>query len=222
MKIHYHIAVVVVILLLPENLSAQKSVYTFPFENAFKLPSMQKLINSDEIANTYRTRGNIYTTEITGMGDDLVEQRSMSFVSDVRVIDAVRFLEFYMEEQLVAPGDESSGIVELSIIYYHEHNRFNIGSLLGILTFGIGTLMGIPYSTVVIDVETEAMIYDQNEYLNASYRGVGRGKKLQSIYSMSTRKAHQRALKHAIENMNTNIVSDPALVSALPIASKNP
>ncbi len=222
MKIHYHIAVVVVILLFPEVLSAQKSVYTFPFENTYKLPSMQKLINADEIASTYQTLGNIYTTEITGFGDEMVEQTSMSFISDARVIDAVRFLEFYMEDQLVAPGNESSGIVELSIIYYHEHNRVNIGSVIGILTFGLGTLLGIPYSTVVIDVETEAMIYDQSDYLKATHRGVGRGKKLQTIYSMSTRKAHQRALKHAIENMNTSIISDPALVNTQPIASKNP
>ena len=45
----------------------------------------------------------------------------MSFISDAKVVDAVRFLEFYMEEQLVTPGDESSGTVEMSIIYYHEH-----------------------------------------------------------------------------------------------------
>ena len=208
MKIRYPIAALLSVLIALPDLSAQKSVYTFPFENSYKLPSMQKMINSDELANTYQTRGNIYTTEITGMGDDLVEQTSMSFVSDVRVMDAVRFLEFYMEEQLVAPGDESAGIVELSIIYFHEHNRFNIRSVIGILTFGLGTLMGIPYSTVVIDVETEAMLYDQDDYLMAGYRGVGRGKKLQSIYSMSSRKAHQRAIKHSLEALNTNIMED--------------
>jgi len=208
MKIRYPIAVLLLVLIALTDLSAQKSVYTFPFENSYKLPSMQKMINSNEIANTYQTLGNIYTTEISGMGDDLVEQRSMSFISDARVIDAVRFLEFYMEDQLVAPGDESAGIVELSIIYYHEHHRVNIGSVIGILTFGLGTLMGIPYSTVVIDVETEAMLYDQGDYLVAGYRGVGRGKRLQTIYSMSTRKAHQRAIKHSLEALNTNIMED--------------
>jgi len=204
---------VVIMFFFPVLLSAQKSVFTFPFENSYRLPSMKTEINADEISSTYQTMGNIFTTEITGFGDDKMEQTSMSYISDVKVVDAVRFLEFYMDEQLVAPGDESHGLVNMSIIYYHEHSRMNVGSVLGILTIGLGTLLGIPFSTAIVDVETEASIYDnQNSHL-VTHRGVGRGKKLQSLYSYSTRKAHQRALRNSLDDLNTNIMADPVITS---------
>jgi hypothetical protein len=202
--------------------SAQKSVYTFPFENTYRLPSMQALINTNEISTTYQTVGNIYSTEIIGMGDETVEQTSTSFISDVQVLDAVRFLEFYLEDQLIAPGDGSGGLVELSIIYHHEHTRINVGSVIGILTFGIATLLGVPYGTTIIDLETEAIFYDREDYQRATHRGVGRGKKLQSLYSMSTRRAHQRALKNSLENLNTSIMNDPNLGKAEAIAKITP
>jgi len=191
--------------------NGQKSVYTFPFENSYRLSSMQAYINTEEISATYQTMGNIYTTEILGMGNDTMEQISTTFISDVKALDAVRFLEFYLEDQLIAAGDGSSGLIELSIIYHHEHGRFNAGSLIGILTFGLGTLFGIPYATTIVDIETEATFFDAGDYLIATHRGVGRGKKLQSLYSMSTRKAHQRALKNSLEDLNSRIMNDPIL-----------
>ena len=48
-------------------LFAQKSVYTFPFENDYKLPPLETYINADEISATYQTMGNLYTTEITNV-----------------------------------------------------------------------------------------------------------------------------------------------------------
>jgi hypothetical protein len=203
----------VLLLLFSLNLLAQKSVYTFPFENSFRLPPMQSSINTEEISNTYQTMGNIYTTEITGIGEDKLEQTSMSFISDAKVVDAVRFLEFYMNDHLVTRGEMKSGSVEMSIIYYHEHGRFNAGSMVGILTLGIGTLLGVPFATMVVDVEVEAEFYNQLQFHIATHRGVGRAKKMLSLYSMSTRKAHQRALRRAIENMNTGIISDPDLIA---------
>jgi len=86
-----------------------------------------------------------------------------------------------MEEELIAPGDQSAGSVEMSIIYYHEHARINAGSIVAILTFGFGALLGIPYATTVINVETEAKFFDQQQDVLATHRGVGRGKKLQSL-----------------------------------------
>ena len=212
MKSIYHLFTGFVLITSPTILTGQKSVYTFPFENSYRLPSMHTQINANEISATYQTMGNIYTTEITGFGEDKMQQTSMSFISDAKVVDAVRFLEFYMEEQLVAPGDESSGTVEMSIIYYHEHNRFNAGSVVAVLTFGLGTLFGVPYATAVVDVEVEASIFDEQDQLMTAHRGVGRGKKLQSLYSMSTRKAHQRALKKALTNLNTHIMESPDLI----------
>jgi hypothetical protein len=193
------------------SVTAQHSVYAFPFENAYRLNSMRAYINMEEISASYQTLGNIYSTEITGMGDETMEQVSTTFISDVKALDAVRFLEYYLEDQLLAPGDGSAGLVELSIIYQHEHSRFNAGSLIGILTFGIGTLLGIPYATTIIDVEAEATFFNSGEILIATHRGVGRAKKLQTLYNMSTRKVHQRALKQSIEHLNNQIMSDPQL-----------
>ena len=204
------------LLVLCGSASAQKSVYTFPFENRYRLASMQAYIDTEEISATYQTMGNIYSTEITEMGEETLEQVSTTFISDVKALDAVRFLEYYLEDQLIAPGDGTAGLVELGIIYHHEHSRFNLGSLIGILSFGLGSLLGIPYATAIVDVETEASFYDSGDYLIATHRGVGRAKKLQSLYSMSTRKAHQKALKYSIADLNTKVMNDSLLLKVLP------
>ncbi len=192
-------------------LFAQKSVYTFPFENSYKLPSMETYINVEEISSTYQTFGNIYTTEISGMGDEPVEQTSSTYISDVKASDAFRFLKFYMEEQLVSPGKETRGSVEMSVIYYHEKYRVNVGTALNILTLGMGTLFGIPFATSLTDVEVEASFFNDNNQFITAHRGVGRGKKWVGLYSMDTRIPHQRALKEALEELNTKIMSDPKL-----------
>jgi hypothetical protein len=66
---------------------------------------------------------------------------------------------------------------------------------------------------MVVDVEVEAEFYNQFQFHITTHRGVGRAKKMLSLYSMSTRKAHQRALRKAIENMNAGIISDPDLIA---------
>jgi hypothetical protein len=213
MKTLYHITSMLVLFLSAFTLSAQQSVYTFPFENPYRLPAMKTHINTEDISNTYLTMGNIYTTEITGIGAEKMEQTSMTYISDAKVVDAVRFLEFYMDEQLLAPGHKKSGSVEMSIIYYHEHSRFNAGSVVGILTLGIGTLLGVPFATAVIDVEVEASFFNELQFHITTHRGVGRAKKMLSLYSMSTRKAHQRALRKSLEDLNTGIMSDPDLTA---------
>jgi len=203
----------VICILMFSPLMGQKSIYSFPFENDFRLPSMDTRIDQDEISATYQTMGNLYTTQITGIGEDKMEQTSVSFIPDTRVVDAVRLLQFYMEEQLIAPGDETSGMVEMSIIYFHERNRFSIGSALGVLTIGIGTLCGIPFSTTVTDVEIKATFYDADNQLVSVHRGVGRGRKPMSIFSVSTRKAHQKALRKALQELNAGIMGDSILMA---------
>jgi len=218
MKTIYHTLSVTTLLFAGFLLHGQKSVYTLPFENEYRLPAMQTRINSEEIANTYQTMGNIYTTEITGLGEEKMEQTSMTFISDTKVVDAIRFLEFYLEDQLITPGEETHGAVEMSIIYYHERGRFNPGAILSILTIGLGTLCGIPFSTTVVDVEIESNLYDESEHIFATYRGVGRGKKAQTIYNITTRKAHQKALRNALVDLNTKIMEDQnnQILSVLP------
>ena len=192
-------------------LLAQKSVYTFPFENSYKLPPMETYINVEEISTSYQTYGNFYITEISGLVDETVEQTSSTYISDVKANDAYRLLKFYMEEQLVSPGIETQGAVEMSVIYYNEKTRANLGTALNILTLGIGTFFGIPFATSIIDVEVEANFFDKDRQFISSHRGVGSEKKLIGLYSMNIRLTHQKALKEALTELNTNILADPLL-----------
>lgn len=212
MKKTYYIPAILFFLICTTTLLfAQKSVYTFPFENSYRLSPMETFVNMNEISASYQTMGNLYTTEIMGLDDESVEQISSMYISDIKVTDAFRFLKFYMEEQLVAPGEDTQGSVEMSIIYYHEKNRANIGTALNILTLGIGTLLGIPFATSITDVEVEATFFNDANSVIVIHRGIGRGKKLIGLYSLSTRLPHQRAVKNALEDLNTKIMADPKL-----------
>ncbi|RLD57646.1 MAG: hypothetical protein DRI97_04890 [Bacteroidetes bacterium] len=212
MKKTYYIPAILFFLICTTTLLfAQKSVYTFPFENSYRLSPMETFVNMNEISASYQTMGNLYTTEIMGLDDESVEQISSMYISDVKVTDAFRFLKFYMEEQLVAPGEDTQGSVEMSIIYYHEKNRANIGTALNILTLGIGTLLGIPFATSITDVEVEATFFNDANSVIVIHRGIGRGKKLIGLYSLSTRLPHQRAVKNALDDLNTKIMADPKL-----------
>jgi hypothetical protein len=208
----YHIPATLFFLICTSTLIlAQKSVYSFPFENDDKLPPMETFINTDEISATYQTVGNLYTTEITGMGDESVEQTSSTYISDVKATDAFRFLKYYMEEQLLEPGPGSSGSVEMSIIYFNEKTRGNVGTALNILTLGLGTFLGIPFATTIISVELEASFYDDSNLLLVTHRGVGQAKKLIGLYSMDIRQVHQKALKKALAEVNSRIMADSQL-----------
>ena len=214
MKKTYHIPAILFFLICTTTLvMAQRSVYTFPFENREKLSPMAVRINTEEIAATYQTRGNLYTSTITGPGEETLEQTSTSTSSDVKAVDAIRFLEYYVKEQLVTPGDQLSGTVEMSIIYYQSRSRANLGSALNILTFGIGTLLGIPLSTEITDIEVKATFYDELNQILAIHRGVGHSKMLQTLYNQdgSQRKQNQKALRRALADLNEQIMGDPQL-----------
>lgn len=213
----YHIPALAFFLLCTSvAVLAQKSVFSFPFENSYKLPPMETYVNTHEISNAYHTYGNIYTTEITGVGDETIEQNSSTYISDVKASDAFRFLKFYMEDQLVSPGIETQGSVEMSVIYYHEKYRANLGTAVNVVTLGMGILFGIPFATSITDVEIEASFYDINNIYITSHRGLGRGKKWIGLYSIDTRLPHQRALKEALETLNMSVMSDERLKKLSP------
>lgn len=222
----YHIPATLFFLLCTGTLLfAQKSIYTFPFENSYRLPPMETYINMEEIAGTYQTLGNLYTTEITGLGDETMEQTSTTMVSDVKAMDAVRFLEFYLQEQLVLPGEQGHGAVELSIIYYNTRSRANLGTAIDILTLGIGAFLGIPFATGITDVELEATFFDSQMQIMAAHRGVGRAKVMETLYNMnySKRNQHQKALKKALTDLNTRIMADARLQKVtLPVPVPEP
>jgi len=215
----YHIPAILFFLLTTSTLLiAQKSVYSFPFENSYKLPPMETFIKADEISTSYQTIGNLYTTEIIGLGEETMEQTSSTYISDVKAIDAFRFLKFYMEDQLIASGDKTSGAMEMSIIYYNVKHRVNLGTALNVLTLGIGGLLGIPYSTAITDVEVEATFFDESNQFLCVHRGVGRGKMLESLYNLTSsgRIPHQKAMKRALADLNEKIMNDPALLKITP------
>ena len=179
---------------------------------------METFIKANEISATYQTIGNLYTTEITGLGEETMEQTSSTYVSDVKAMDAFRFLQFYMEDQLISPGDQTKGAVEMSVIYYNLKHRVNLGTVLNVLTLGIGGLLGIPYSTAITDVEVEATFFDENNQLLTVHRGVGRGKMLESLYnvSSSSRTPHQKAMRRALSDLNEEIMMDFTLLKNRP------
>jgi len=212
----YHIPATLFFLICTTTLVlAQESVYTFPFENSYRLAPMESYVNLDEISASYQTMGNLYTSEITGLGDETMEQTSSTYISDVKAMDAIRFLEFYIHDQLITPGDKTSGAVEMSIIYFNSKSRGNLGTAFVILTLGIGALLGIPFSTGITDVEVEATFFDDGSQILSTHRGQGRAKVLETIYNLNNdkRSQHQKALKRAIDDMNTNIMADPRLKS---------
>jgi len=213
MKNIYKHSAILILLTFSLTLSAQKSVYSFPFENNYRLRPMSVIINQDEIASTYQTLGNLYTTEISGMGEQALEQTSTTMISDVTAVDAVRFLDFYTKDQLVAPGDEAGRTVEMSVIYYNSRSRANLGTLFTVLTLGLGALLGIPHSTGITDVEVQAIFYDDNNQILTTQRGLGRSKVLETLYNMnySRRTQHQKAMRKALDDLNGKIFSDPAL-----------
>ncbi len=199
------------------HLSGQRSIYDLPFENSHRLPPMEAAVSIEEISASYQTVGNIYTTEIISFDDQTMEQTSSSYISNPLVVDAVRLMEFYMKEQLVTPGEPTAGSSEMSVIYYDESNRMNPGSAFAVLTFGLAALLGVPTHTSIADVEIEIRLFDQEEQLFSSQRGVGRGKKLVTLYSSGNagRKAHQEAMKKALEEVNRKILSDPQVTSLM-------
>ena len=214
MKNTYHIPAILFFLITTTTLvMAQRSVYTFPFENREKLAPMTVRINTEEIAGTYQTRGDLYTSTITGVGEEPLEQTSTTMSTDVTAMDAVRFLEYYVKEQLLAPGDQPSGTVEMSIIYYQSRDRANLGTVLNVLTLGLGTFLGIPLVTGITDVEVEATFYDDLNQILAIHRGVGRSKMLETLYNsnFSERTLNQKALRSALADLNMKIMGDPLL-----------
>lgn len=222
----YHIPAIAFLLISTTfTLLAQKSVYTLDFVNSYKLPPMETFINAKEIASTYQTIGNLYTTEITGLGEDTMEQTSSTFISDVNAIDAVRFLTFYMEEQLITPGTHTAGSVEMSVIYFNKRSRVNLGTPICVLTLGIGAFLGIPFSTAITDVEIEASFFDDSNQFIVSHRGVGQGKRLESLYNIAaaSRLPHQKAVRRALEDLNTHIMADSRLKQmTLPVVVPEP
>lgn len=216
MKKTYHIPATLFFLICTTTLVfAQKSIYSFPFDNNYKLPPLETFINADEISASYQTIGNLYTTEIIGLGDEAMEQTSSTYISDVKAMDAIRFLQFYMEDQLMTAGSETHGSVEMSVIYFNSKSRANLGTALTVLTLGIGAFFGIPFATGITDVEVEANFFDESNQLLVSHRGLGQAKVLETLYNLNNdkRAQHQKALKRALSDLNTKIMADPSLVN---------
>ncbi|MBN1131464.1 MAG: hypothetical protein JXR52_00375 [Bacteroidales bacterium] len=214
--INYTITVFLAMILLNPSLMAQKSVYALPFENEQRLPAMNVHINLEEIASSYQTTGQVFTSEFTGPGDESMEQVSTSYINDEKVVDAIRFIENYLDNQLLASGSEKHGTVEMSVTYFNMRNGFGIGGVLGVATFGLGTLLGIPYGRTITDVELEALFFDAQDQFISKYHGVGHVSRPLTLYnSSSTRLAHQKALKEALEEMNNQITGDSLLTARL-------
>ena len=104
----------------------------------------------------------------------------------------------------------------MNIIYFHQKSRMCAGSILGVVTFGLGTLMGLPYARIISDVEIEATFYNTGDQLLGVYRGVGRGNTAESVFRTGTaRITHQKAMRNALEDLNAKIMGDSILLATL-------
>jgi len=196
---------------------AQKSVYSFPFENQSKLPAMEVFINRDALADTYQTYGAVLTSQYTGPDEETSEEVSTAYVNNEKIVDAMRFLEHYAFDQLLTYNTEKKGTVELKVTYYNLDTRLCAGSILSFATLGFAMFFGSATNRNFINLEVEAVFYDKNGNYLTRYTGIGHGSASESLYRHRTRKAHQKALVAALSDLNRNIMGDSNLMVKLGI-----
>ncbi|PID92508.1 MAG: hypothetical protein CSA96_02975 [Bacteroidetes bacterium] len=201
-------------LLWAPQLRAQKSIYDFGFENQFKLPPMKFYILKDVVSESYQTQSESLHTEITAEGEPPITQSSSAYISNPLAIDAVRMLEHYAMDHLLEKG-KAEGSAELSVIYFNRYDHQNLGTVVGYLTFGISAILGVPISTVVIDVELQAEFFDKDGHSTATYRATAQAKKRETLFnSPSDRLIHQKAIREALVHLNQEIMADSSLWKA--------
>lgn len=190
------------------QVSAQKSVYALPFSNKQKLPPIEVIIDYDKTARSYPGTQHYVAIEESGEGE-LSEQNVAVHQEDPILVDALRLMEYYALEELTERGSEFKGKAELAVVYYDVHNRANIGSAFGILSFGIGILLGIPMATQVTQVEIEAILYGPDGNFLESYRGYGKAKRAVSLYNNSSiRRGNHKAITNALGTLNQQLMKD--------------
>ncbi|MFZ5940130.1 MAG: hypothetical protein ACOYXB_06115 [Bacteroidota bacterium] len=214
---HYNVITTAILLisLLGSTAYTQQSFYAFPFENQHRLPSLEIYINMDQMAQTYQANGAVFSTEYSGPDEETAGQVSVSYRNNEQMVDAARFLENYAFEELMEYSGEKHGTVELKVTYFEDNSRMSAGSVLFFVTFGISSFVGCPIYRNVADLEVEAVFYDPEGNYLARYRGTGHAGTGQSLYRRTARKAHQKALIKAIEDLNNSIMGDPELEKKL-------
>ncbi len=209
MKHQYFILFVV--LISANIVSAQKSFYTLPFTNTGRLPSLEVLINMDEMAASYQTGGEVWNTQYTDTEDETSEVVSTSYQNNEKLVDATRFLKHYLFVELLDYSEVKSGSVEMKVSYFEQNARASVGSAINILTLGFAVFFGCPTHRNVVDLEVEATFYDKNGKYISKYTGVGRASSAENLYNHTARKAHKKALANAITNLNSQIMADSRL-----------
>ncbi|MEZ5072631.1 MAG: hypothetical protein R2751_17145 [Bacteroidales bacterium] len=209
MKARPHILVLVLGAASFVSLPAQKSAYDLPFENTRKLPPLDAFINTEEMGLTYQTTTEVFTTEFSGPDQEGTLQTSRAHLNDPQALDAYRLLDRYMQDQLMESGPDSRGSVEMKITYLQQKGRISPGSILAVVTFGIGPILGVPFAAVVTDVEIQADFFDENGDHLSTYRGVGHASRPEGFYSSNEhRQCHLNALKKALTDLNARIQTD--------------
>lgn len=216
MKKLYHILTAFIIMLMAGNsISAQKSVYSFPFSNTEKLPALDVYINMDEMVASYQINAEIQNVQFSDPDDAGSEVISTTYVNDERLIDASRYLKYYMFDQLLEYSDEKYGSVEITVSYYNKKDRISLGTIVTVATLGFSMFFGIPAADLIIDLEVEASFFDRNGQYISRYTGLGHAWQPESLYYQSIRKTHRKALLKALTDLNSQIMADTILMERL-------
>ncbi len=188
---------------------AQNSVFTTGIVNPEKLPKLDYLISEENLAEAFSDRHEFITEEYS---EDNLESGSYStfIFRDRKINDARNLFIRYLENDLLLNQGKSHGSIEIELVYYNHKFNFTPGSVLNVLTLGVGYVLGIPSARKQTEVEIEISIRDRNQEIVGTWFGKGKNNVYEGLYyrKLNERESSLLAMKEALESVNAQIMSE--------------
>lgn len=191
------------------SLFSQQSVFETKIKNDKKLPPLNIYIDNEALAEAYLHR-EVYTAR-EYEGDELSGQlKSSVFLEDKKVLDARNLFEYFLDKELLETEGKVKGEIGLMVKYYDYDYNMSAFGIFNVLTFGVGSILGVPGFTGKTVVEVDMTIYDPDLNRIAEYSAVGKNRFFKGIYyrRMDQRESNLKALKDALENINEQVMED--------------
>ena len=191
------------------NLTAQESVFSTGIVNADKLPPMEIVISEERLVEAFSDYHELITEEYTYDGAEAGTHSTFMY-RDRKISDTRKLFTRYLENDLLTPGKEPTGLIEMDLVYYNRTERFTAGSFLNVFSFGITALLGVPGKKDQTLVEVELGIFDRNGQLIKKYFAPGKKNTYHSLYArkIDEREANLEALKKALEVINEMVMTE--------------
>lgn len=187
----------------------QNSVFTTGIVNPEKLPKLEIILSEEKLAEAFSDRHEFISEEYF---ENNLESGSYSTLifRDRKINDARNLFLRYLENDLMATGDEPPGSIEIELLYYHYKVNFTPGSVLNVLTLGAGYLLGIPSMRKQTEVEIEIRILNNNQELIGTWHGKGKKNVYEGLYyrKLDERESSLMAMKEALASVNEQIMSE--------------